>query len=137
MPDESTTPDLVELTRRAYEAAGRREFDAMMGVFGPNAVWEGALGTFEGRAAIRGFLEDWSGAFEQFEVELEQALDLGNGVTFATVSQGGRPPGVSGHMQMRYAVVGVWVDGMIARVMSYTDIDEARVAAERLAEERG
>jgi len=28
-------------------------------------------------------------------------------------------------------------DGKIARITNYTDIDEARAAAERLAEERG
>jgi hypothetical protein len=31
----------------------------------------------------------------------------------------------------------VWEDGLIVRVTNYTDIDEARAAAERLAEERG
>jgi hypothetical protein len=33
--------------------------------------------------------------------------------------------------------VGVWVDGLIERTTNYTDIDEARADAERLAEERG
>jgi hypothetical protein len=40
-------------------------------------------------------------------------------------------------MQMRYALVGVWVDGTIERVVSYADIEEACVAAEFLAQERG
>jgi len=38
---------------------------------------------------------------------------------------------------MRYAAVGVWREGLIERVTSYRDIDEARAAAERLAESRG
>jgi hypothetical protein len=37
---------------------------------------------------------------------------------------------------MRYAVVATWVDGMIERFTTYTNIDEGRAAAERLAEER-
>jgi hypothetical protein len=31
----------------------------------------------------------------------------------------------------------VWEDGKIARITNYTGIDEARAAAERLAQERG
>jgi hypothetical protein len=31
----------------------------------------------------------------------------------------------------------VWANGVILRGTNYTDIDEARTAAERLAEERG
>jgi hypothetical protein len=33
--------------------------------------------------------------------------------------------------------VTLWTDGLIERSSIYTDIDEARAAAERLAEERG
>lgn len=39
--------------------------------------------------------------------------------------------------QLRYGTVSVWEDGKIARITHYTDIDEARAAAERLAQERG
>jgi hypothetical protein len=28
------------------------------------------VGTFKGRAAIRGFLEDWLGSYEDYEIEL-------------------------------------------------------------------
>ncbi len=38
---------------------------------------------------------------------------------------------------MLYAAVSVWADGLAMRVTNHTDIDEARAAAERLAEERG
>jgi len=36
---------------------------------------------------------------------------------------------------MRFAAITTWVDGLIKRSTFYTDIDEARAAAERLAEE--
>ena len=53
-----------------------------------------------GMAALRGvggdswLLEDWIGAYEEFEVEPEEILDLGNGVVFAC-----RPGGPSGWQQ--------------------------------------
>jgi hypothetical protein len=38
---------------------------------------------------------------------------------------------------MRFASVAVFADGVLVRHTLYTDIDEARAAAERLAQERG
>jgi ketosteroid isomerase-like protein len=138
MPEESTTPDLVELMGRTFEAANRRDLDALISSFAEDAVFDGraAGALFEGRAAIRGFLEDWFGAYEELEVELEQVRDLGNGVVFAVVIQNGRPAGSAGHLRQREGWVFVWVRGLIARLTT-SDIDEARAAAERLAEERG
>jgi ketosteroid isomerase-like protein len=63
MREEATTPDLAELVRRSLEAANHRDFDVAQSLFAPDAVWEVvSLGTsFEGVAAIRGFVEDWLG----------------------------------------------------------------------------
>jgi hypothetical protein len=44
--------------------------------------------------------------------------------------------GAAVRFDCRYALVSVWVAGLIVRLTNYTDIDEARAAAERLAEER-
>ena len=139
MSEESTTPDLVELTRRSLEAIDRRDFDAIMRFFASDAVWEAvSLGTsFTGVTAIRDFGEDWVGAYEEFEIEPEEILDLGNGVVFAVVHQDARPTGLSGRVEQREAWVYVWVAGAAVRVTTYGDIDEARAAAERLAESRG
>jgi uncharacterized protein (TIGR02246 family) len=137
MSEESTTPDLVELMDRTFEAANRRDLDAVISSFAEDAVFDGrAAGTlFEGRTAIRGFLEDWFGAYEELEVEVEQVRDLGNGVVFAVVIQNGRPVGSAGHLRQREGWVFVWVRGLIARLTT-SDIDEARASAERLAESR-
>jgi ketosteroid isomerase-like protein len=139
MSEESTTPDLVELARRFFEAANRREFDWIPSFYAPDAVLDsmGMGARFEGVAAIRGFFEDFISAYEEFEVEPEEILDLGNGVMLSVALQQGRPVGSSGEVQMRYAAVAIWVEGMVVRQAFYTDIDKARAAAERLAEERG
>jgi len=94
------------------------------------------MGTFEGQAAFRGFIEDWFASYEEFTFEAQEIRDLGNGITLTVHKQKGRPVGSSGEVQLRYAAVGVWEDGKIARTTNYTDIDEARAAAERLAEDR-
>jgi ketosteroid isomerase-like protein len=137
MLEESTTPDPVELVRRQFAAGNRRDLDAATSSFAPNAVLDGRVvgDHFEGRAAIRSFLEDWFGTFEELEFGLEEVRDLGKGVVFAVVTQNGRLVGSAGHVRQREGWVYVWVGGLIARLTTY-ELDEARVAAERLAEER-
>ena len=56
MPEESATPELVELTRQSMEATNRGELDASATLFAPNAVFDvssAGLGRFEGIAAER------------------------------------------------------------------------------------
>jgi ketosteroid isomerase-like protein len=62
---------------------------------------------------------------------------VGNGVAFAVWLQRGRPGGTSGEVEQRDAAVLLYEDGEIARLTNYSDIDEARAAAERLGEEPG
>ena len=141
MSQESTTPDLVELSRGLFDAAQRREFDAILLRYAPDAVWDmnplGGLGTFEGHAAIRGFWRDWFASYEELEIGLDEILDLGNGVIFAVDRTSGCLIGSTGRVEFRYAIVAVWEEGLIVQITMYTDIDEARAAAVRLAEERG
>ena len=139
MPEEATTPDLVELVRRLNEAANRLDFDSAVRYLAADAVVEGRASgmTLEGRTAIRGFWEDMTVAYEEFEWRSEEILDLGNGVTFVVSRASGRPVGSTGRVELRVAIVAVWEEGLIVRGTTYTDIDEGRAAAERLAEERG
>jgi ketosteroid isomerase-like protein len=132
--EESTTPDLVELTRLAFEAVNRRDIDAVMSFFTAHAVLEGRVEDLFGRASIRGFLEEWLGSFAELRYEVEQ-LDVLDGVVLAVVKQEGRPVGVDGQVHQREGWAICWsVDGLIVRLTTHADIDEARGAAERLAE---
>jgi ketosteroid isomerase-like protein len=62
--------------------------------------------------------------------------ELGSGVTLGAFLVRGRLAGSSGLVELRYAGVTTWTDGLIDWVTTYFDIDEARAAAERLAKER-
>jgi ketosteroid isomerase-like protein len=138
MSEESTTPDLVELTRHVYDAANSGSFDAMTSFFAADAVWvsDEGIGSFEGLAAIRRFIEDWQGSYERYGAKVEEVLDLGHEVTFAVSVQTGRLAGSSRDVQIRFAAVYTWAEGLIVRITSYSDIDKARAAAERLAKSR-
>jgi ketosteroid isomerase-like protein len=140
MSDESTTPDPVEITRLVIEAFSRRDLDAVMRFFMPDAVWdlsEAGMETCADAAAIRVFLEVWFGAYEELTVMAEELLDLGNGVIFVAYREDGRLVGSNAHVQQRPAQVVSFDGGLISRMRAFLDIDEARAAAERLAASRG
>jgi ketosteroid isomerase-like protein len=86
---------------------------------------------------IRDFIEGYRRTFEELRFELEEFQDLGNGVTFAVNHQEALPVGSTAPIQPREAHVMEWENGLMVRITVYIDIDEARAAAERLAQERG
>jgi ketosteroid isomerase-like protein len=140
MPDESTTPDLAELAQRSLAAVNRRDFDALLPYAASDVVYDttpSGFGVYKGVDAIRDFIESYWRAFDELQFELEEFRDLGSGVTFAVNRQHARPAGSAAPIEAREAHVTEWADGLTVRITVYTDIDEARAAAERLAQERG
>jgi ketosteroid isomerase-like protein len=139
MSEESTTPDPVELTRQVFGAASRRDYHAVLAFFAPDAVMDlsdGGLGTFRGVAAVGGFVEDWFGTWDSYGVDPEEVCDFGNGVVFIVYREQGTV-GSGGRVDQRRAWCVLWVEDAISFVAVYLDPDQARAAAERLAEERG
>ena len=141
MPEEPTTPDLEEAGRRLREALNRGDLDAAVAMYAPDAVWDVSLlglhEVWEGREAIRGALEDLIAPYEDLEVVREEFRDLGSGVTLLVFLARGRLRGSTRFVESRMASVATWANGLIERQTTYPDIDQARAAAERLAQERG
>ena len=145
MAEESTNLDLLEQMRRLAEVWSEWDFGAAESYYASDVVWDSSrtlgngVGTFEGVATLRRFSEDWRRGYEELEGVFEELLDVGNGVVFALVRQEGRPVGTTAYVSQREAWIYIWVDGLIASVTVYPEADilEARVAAERLAKERG
>jgi ketosteroid isomerase-like protein len=136
MSEDSTTPDLVGLARESIETD---DLEAALNFYAPHAVWDASpwgMGVFEGRVAMRGFFEDWRRSYSDIDRTAEDVLDLGNGVTFAVILQEGRVVGSDGSVKLRYASVAKWIDDLMVRNTTYTDIEAGRAGAERLAQER-
>ena len=141
MSEESTTPGLVELTRQCFGAGTRLDFDSMISLYDRERIaWDVrpmGLGLYEGEPAVRAFANEFLGTFEDYRAEVLDIEDIGNGVVNVVYHQEGRMPGGDGLVTARAALVYEWRDGLIVRMISYIDIDEARAGAERLAQERG
>lgn len=109
-----------------------------MSHFVRDAVWQTRFGTrLEGTAAIRNYHEEFTDSVDDYLFEVLEFVDLGGGVTLLVARQGGRPSGSASELLEHVAFVMVFVDGLVENMTTYSDIDEAHGAAERLAEKRG
>jgi ketosteroid isomerase-like protein len=139
MSEETATPDLVALTQAMGAAAGVEE---TMAFFADDPVWDGSplgLEIYRGRDAIRRSLKEWVEIYDDIDDEDEDIVEIGHGVVFSATRLSGRSRAgaAGGQISGCYGFVYTWIDGKIAHVTVYPDIGEARVAAERLANERG
>jgi ketosteroid isomerase-like protein len=140
MAEESTAPTPMELVRQAFDAGNRHDVDAIMGLHAPDAVWDlsdEGLGTFEGVAAIRGWVEDWFGVWVDLRLDVLDVVDLGHGVVFSRVREEGRLADGGGQVEQQRAWVILGGQGKIARTAIYLDIAAGCAAAERPADKRG
>jgi ketosteroid isomerase-like protein len=137
MADEPASPDLAERAHAAFEAFGRGDFDGTMRFIAPDAAWAMMGGEiFEGTAAIRAFMEEFYRQFEGLELEAEETRDLGREVVLVVNTMRGRPIGSSAEVRQRGAFVCEARAGIAVRVTAYSDVDEGRAVAERLAGSR-
>ena len=137
MAGKRDTSSNAPITRRAFEHVKRRDWDSVLSLAASDAVWDMTpvgLGTFQGHQQVRQMWEEWSGAYEEWDINVDLVDDLGNGVVLVVNHQQGRLVGSSGHVHARGAFLFRWIDGRIARVTIFPDADEGHKAAQRVAE---
>jgi len=136
MPEESPTPDQVQRLHDAFAAASAEDLDGVTANLAPNAVWvmdEVGLGPFEGVDAIREFLLEWWSLWQEHNHHVEEAVVLSERVGYAIIREDGRMKDSGAVVEARVAHVIESIDGLVVRDTTYTDVDAARAAAERLA----
>jgi ketosteroid isomerase-like protein len=129
----------IQSVRDAFAAATAEDLDGVTANLAPNAVWvmdEVGLGPFEGVQAIRAFLLEWWALWEEHHHDVENVVVLSESVGYVIIREGGRMKGSNAAVAARVAHVLESIDGRVVRDTTYVDIDEARAAAERLAQER-
>ena len=124
----------VEIVRRGYEGF------AATGVINPDIttpdfVWDMSnfhgwpeQQTYEGTEEVRGFLSEWIGAWDDWELEADAFHDAGDKVV-AMMSQRGRSKAAGMPVEMSFAQVWTLRDGKQIRMDMYSDRDEALKAA--------
>jgi ketosteroid isomerase-like protein len=124
----------VERVRQGFErfvATGRTDPD----IASPGFVWDMSnfdgwpeRQTYEGDDEVQGFLEDWTSAWDDWELELDALLDAGDKVV-ALVRQRGKSKSSGMPVEMSFAMVWTLRDGRQTRMDMYSDRAEAFEAA--------
>jgi ketosteroid isomerase-like protein len=124
----------VEIVRRGYEefiATGEPPED----IIAPGFVWDMSTfrgwpehKTYEGIEGLREFVADWAGAWEDWQLEVEDLIDAGDEVV-AIMQQSGRSKTTGLPIDMRFAQVWTVADGKETYMRMYAEPDEALRAA--------
>ena len=124
----------VDIIRRGYEefiATGEPTEDIMA----PEFVWDMSTfrgwperKTYEGVEGMREFVGDWTAAWEDWRLEVEDLVDTGDEVV-AIVRQSGRSKTTGLPVDMRFAQLWTLADGKQTRMRMYAESEEALRAA--------
>ena len=123
----------LETVRRAYDAFNRRDLDALLDAFHPDAEWHPLLaelggGTYRGHDGVRTIIEEVDDSWDDFRTEAERVVDAGDHIfVFAHTSARGKVSGIEADLDV--VTVVEMRDGRALRVWSYGTLEEALAAA--------
>jgi ketosteroid isomerase-like protein len=120
----------VEIVRRVFEAAARRDSEAVLALYDPEVEWDvsrdplsrdpraglNLTPVFRGHEGLRRFFGEWYEAWENVEDDYEELIDAGEHVISPVV---GRARGRASGIAVEWTHSAVWTirDGKIVRVV--------------------
>ncbi len=127
------TSEALAVVRTFFELAGAGDYAGIAEYLDRDVVWFGTTGGLDGHRVIRGpdafldYLREIEGAWEQFDLEVEQLIESDETVV-AFLRETARGRGAL-DLQNETAVVIKVREGLIAEARGYLDRDEALEAA--------
>lgn len=122
------------MVRRAFDHFNETGTLSREGV-DPHFVWDMSTAhdwpesaTYEGIEGVERFLRDWVGAFDDWQQEVQSLHDAGDKVV-AVMRQSGRAKGTGMPLDMAYAQVITFRDGLQVRMQMFQTRSEAFAAA--------
>jgi ketosteroid isomerase-like protein len=124
--------DRGELARTTFAAFNRRDIEAYLQAFAPDAEWwplrSSTEGPYRGHDGIRAWVDDTAETFEHFQVELEDVREGDDvAVAFGRLSAKGRESGAPVDVAMAW--VFRFVEDKVVWAKSYSDREEALAEA--------
>ena len=128
MPQEN-----VETVRRMYDAYARGDFELSLSYLDPEIEFsqptqEPGAGTYHGHEGVIQAFTQWTGAWDDYRVEVEELIDLGDDV-LARTRHHGRGKGSGVEAEMRIFQLWTLRNDKAVRARMYYDEAEAREAA--------
>jgi ketosteroid isomerase-like protein len=128
----------VEIVRRVYEAAARRDSEAVMALYDPEVELDnGGLGLpgygtgeiARGHEELRRFFRDWHEAWDNIEYDYDELIDAGGDRVVSVVTRHGRGRASGLEVEMPAALVWTVRDGKVVRVVWFKSRGDALEAA--------
>jgi ketosteroid isomerase-like protein len=124
----------VEVVRRTLEAFNREGVEAALAYFDPEVEWLGPpewleKHLYKGHDGIREIAAVWGENFDEYRLDLEEAIDAGNGHVVVLVHQRGLIKGGGGPIEGRIGYDWEVRDNKGVRVQVYFSWEEALHAA--------
>ena len=126
----------VDVVRRVYDAAARRDVPAVLALYDPEVELDatrvdivGPMGqsTFRGHAGLRSFFREWHEAWENIEYDFEDLIDAGDQVVSVVTR---RARGLASGADVEWHVALLWTlrEGRVTRVVWFPSRQDALVA---------
>jgi ketosteroid isomerase-like protein len=124
----------VEIVRRVYDAASRRDADAIFALYDPEVELDATglglvgLGVFHGHDGLRRLFREFSETWGEIEYSYEELIDAGaQVVAVVTRHARGRASGVE--VERPFALLWTIGEGKVVRVMWFLSREDALEAA--------
>jgi ketosteroid isomerase-like protein len=119
----------VEIIRRMLDDYANRKLDLALGAFADDIEWETRVGErFHGPEGVAEAVRRWTGAWTDFEFDIEELIDAGDSVVMV-LRQVGRGKESGAPVEMTMGWLYELRDGKIIRVSMFADRQEALAAA--------
>ena len=102
----------------------------------PDSVWD--MGTFRGWPDVpeytgpdgfNEFFAKWTGPYDDWDMNVEDILDVGDDRVVVLLTQRGRLRGTGSWVDLHYGMVFTLTGGLVSRTEAYASCDEALEAA--------
>jgi ketosteroid isomerase-like protein len=127
----------VEVVRRVYDAAARRDAETVLALYDPKIEWDwtrvsglfGQGGLYRGREALQRWFQEWSEGLDHIEYEAEELIAAGDDRVISEAYMRGR--GRASGIEVASTLYAVWTirEGKIVQVVWFPTRAEALEAA--------
>jgi ketosteroid isomerase-like protein len=123
----------VEVVRRLFDAAARRDTDTLLDLYDPYIVWDasrterGAITgkVVQGRDALLNWLREWYDPWETLDDILEELIDAGQQRVVSVMVQRGRGRVSGVEVENRLGTVWTIQDGKVIRAVWFRSREDA------------